>query len=536
MAKKICYVPWLGTEKNNKIFKNDIGSWEYILKQKLEKQGIEIYTDDLIKIEDSDGCIFFDNLFYKNLTNIEKLYKSHLLEKSVYIDYEPPTGHCKNHDKKGMKALSNIFNKIITFNDDIVDNKKFIKGNIANYYSKELQYKGNFKSRKLLTMITNNTTTEQICGILNFCNQTDYYNIRTVKSHPKSLYNERMNIAEFFFKKCPEEFDIYGFNWPDKFTPILKGYLDKKEKLYTLSQYKFAISYDSYKNQNGYISEKIFDCFNAKTVPIYWGANNVTDYIPNDCFIDKRRFKTYQELFEFIKNMTEKQYNKYIKNIEKFLKSDKYTKLFSSEASAEIISKALLDVSNPIDYEKAKKSIEYFKKKQKKVKNREKICFYISETKNYNEITKLAFTINDFYQRKNINYIPYINGKKVKKMDYQINFLQDNNEYKFKINLENYKTKKNKIKVKIVENNSSKWLVLDDLKVKYNKDYFLIKKHDFKTLYFYSNFNKSEKLLYFIIHNKKMLLRKIKTKINIIIKTIKVVRHIYWQDIKDVFK
>ena len=59
MAKKICYVPWLGTEKNNKIFKNDIGSWEYILKQKLEKQGIEIYTDDLIKIEDSDGCIFY---------------------------------------------------------------------------------------------------------------------------------------------------------------------------------------------------------------------------------------------------------------------------------------------------------------------------------------------------------------------------------------------------------------------------------------------------------------------------------------------
>ena len=54
-----------------------------------------------------------------------------------------------------MKHLANIFNKIVTFDDDLVDGKKFIKGNIANFFSSEIPYKKDFKNRKFITMITN---------------------------------------------------------------------------------------------------------------------------------------------------------------------------------------------------------------------------------------------------------------------------------------------------------------------------------------------------------------------------------------------
>ena len=47
------------------------------------------------------------------------------------------------------------------------------------------------------------------------------------------------------------------------------------------------------------VSEKIFDCFAAGNVPIYWGASNVTDYIPEDCFIDMRSFSSFEELYQF---------------------------------------------------------------------------------------------------------------------------------------------------------------------------------------------------------------------------------------------
>ena len=34
----------------------------------------------------------------------------------------------------------------------------------------------------------------------------------------------------------------------------------------------------------GYITEKIFDSFFAGVVPIYWGAENITDYVPKSLY------------------------------------------------------------------------------------------------------------------------------------------------------------------------------------------------------------------------------------------------------------
>jgi hypothetical protein len=89
-----------------------------------------------------------------------------------------------------------------------------------------------------------------------------------------------------------------------------------------LSQYKFSICYENARDIPGYITEKIFDCFFASCVPIYWGANNIEDYIPKDCFIDKKLFDTYESLYEYIKNMDDFIYLNYLDNIETFLKSN----------------------------------------------------------------------------------------------------------------------------------------------------------------------------------------------------------------------
>jgi len=41
-------------------------------------------------------------------------------------------------------------------------------------------------------------------------------------------------------------------------------------------------------NQNGYITEKIFDSFFTSYVLIYLGAKNITEHVPSNCFIDQR--------------------------------------------------------------------------------------------------------------------------------------------------------------------------------------------------------------------------------------------------------
>ena len=159
-----------------------------------------------------------------------------------------------------------------------------------------------------------------------------------------------------------DEFDLYGFGWnlrtftgirPIRFLnrfnflrkifiqkhPSYKGKVEKKQD--TLSKYKFCFCFENSVDIPGYISEKIWDCFFAGVVPIYLGAPNVLNYIPDNTFIDYRKFNSYDDLYLFLKNISEKEYNQYIENIEKFLLS-KQASIFSAEYFADKIIKEIL--------------------------------------------------------------------------------------------------------------------------------------------------------------------------------------------------
>jgi hypothetical protein len=86
----------------------------------------------------------------------------------------------------------------------------------------------------------------------------------------------------------------------------------------------------------GYITEKIFDCFKTGTVPIYLGANNIKDYIPESTFIDKRNFSTYNELYNYLISIDEESYSEYQENISNYLKSSR-ARVFDSDYNAKIL-------------------------------------------------------------------------------------------------------------------------------------------------------------------------------------------------------
>ncbi len=482
--KKVCFIPWEGAPKKNYIFDNK-NNWEHILKKMLAKDKIKICTDDILSIEDADACIFFDNLYYKNLKQIWDLYNNHKLHKTIYIDYEPPSGHCHNHSKKGLRKISNMFKYVITYNDDIIGNN-IKKGNVADYYCEELPYKKDFKKRKLIALLNNNTSVDNIIGILNYYNSSDYYNKHNFKMLKNAIYYKRKEAAEFFLKKCPQKFDLYGTLWGDEFSSVLKGYAKKEDKYNVLSKYKFIISFDSIINQKGYISEKIFDCFKSKTVPIYLGADNVTQYIPKECFIDFRDYSSYEELYDYINNMKEKTYEKYISAIEKYLKSQEYKNLFSSEAIAQIIYDALNEKNDNFSYEKAYKALKYFDKKKEKVLKKRKINYYINEYNENKGYLQINFEINDYYYNKNAKYIVYLNEKEVIKNDYkEQNFENSVIKYSFNIQL-NINKPKNVLKIKYLTPNGESWLNLFDYNEKYSKSLGLYNKKKGKSIIYYS--------------------------------------------------
>lgn len=346
---KVSYIPYDGRELNDIAFSKKYQyRWTNILKQKLEKEGHEIHTYDILPVEEADAILCFDNIYFQNSRHFKRLYDCNKLGCTTHIDYEPPAANCKIHDDKGLRLLSNLFKSLITYNDNVINGKTLVKGCIGDYLSSEQPYKKDFKKRKLVAVIANYRVGLMLFG-----------------QHPDELYSKRGESVEYFQTHCPKDFDLYGNYWPETHKISYKGSVERNKKLDVIKKYKFLISYDSICNQNGYISEKIFDCFKAKTVPIYWGADNVTDYIPKECFIDKRDFETYEELETFLRNITEKEYEKYINAIEKYLNSDSYKNLFSSEASADIIYKELMKPKRKINKLKAKSIISSFYTKRK---------------------------------------------------------------------------------------------------------------------------------------------------------------------------
>ncbi|BBB25219.1 conserved hypothetical protein [Amphritea japonica ATCC BAA-1530] len=219
-----------------------------------------------------------------------------------------------------------FFDKVFTWNDDLVDNKKYFKINFSHKFPKKKEeYRAGsrgFNNKKLCTLISGNKRV----------------------SHELELYSERVKTIRWFEKNTSGGvFEFYGVGWDDVITrnryvnflvkkmkilklffykyKTYKGVVDNKK--ITLSGYKFAICYENAQMIPGYITEKIFDCFFAGCVPVYWGAPNVTDHIPEGCFIDRRKFNSHEELYLYLTEMTEDQYLDIQKNIECYIFSEK---------------------------------------------------------------------------------------------------------------------------------------------------------------------------------------------------------------------
>jgi hypothetical protein len=74
----------------------------------------------------------------------------------------------------------------------------------------------------------------------------------------------------------------------------------------------------------------MLDCLLAGVVPVYWGAPNVTDHIPPECFIDMRRFKFYEDLLEFLHDITYDDYMQYMTAMHDYIASPQAEQFYNT--------------------------------------------------------------------------------------------------------------------------------------------------------------------------------------------------------------
>lgn len=235
--------------------------------------------------------------------NVEKIdFRKLPKEKLILFTWEPPTT-CKKIHSPSFFAH---FHKVFTWNDELVDNKKFFK--FCYPVLKPMREKLiSFNKRKLCTLISS----------------------RLSSDYPNEIYSEREKAIRFFENNHLQDFDLYGRFWGKRKFSCYKGTV--ADKLAVMQNYKFCICFENTKNIQGYITEKIFDAFAVGCIPVYYGASNVEEYIPADCFIDFREFSSYDELYTYLTSITEEEFEKYLSNIKNYLESEKakqFTKAF----------------------------------------------------------------------------------------------------------------------------------------------------------------------------------------------------------------
>lgn len=243
---------------------------------------------------------------------LQFLWKYRKYKKFLFL-MEPPVVAALSYSS----CIHYFFDRIYTWDDALVDNRKYWK-----YLWPQSRFGIDtvaipFKKKKFLTLINGNKTS----------------------LWRNELYTER-DRAIRYFESQNVEFDLYGTRWdrPNNRQKIFgfqpyssyRGRVD--DKIATLSQYKYSLCFENMKNRSGYITEKIWDSFKARSVPIYWWAANIEEYIPPNTFIDFRQFNW--DLSKFIislSQISEIQYNEYIQNIEHFLWSKQAQKWFDEE-------------------------------------------------------------------------------------------------------------------------------------------------------------------------------------------------------------
>jgi hypothetical protein len=314
-----------GFNKNNARFnQNERDNCLYsfwLLREKFKERGILLNTPDIN--QEKNNILFEIHLDIQNKAG--SLPKYLLLWETSQVN-----------PKNDSPDLLNGYKKIYSWNDDFVANFKYEKYCMP-VYNDGVPFSIGFNGRDKLC-----------CAIAG--------NKSIPVNNASELYSKRVEVFKWFEKHAPRDFDLFGTEWDVPATqpglygrvisklvnplyrciracpfPSYKGVVASKRA--TLDRYRFSICYENVSDLNGYISEKIFDSFFAGCVPIYWGASNITQYIPESCFVDRRKFSNNKKMYEFIKSISEADYKVYQLEIKTFL-SSKAASIFYPESFA----------------------------------------------------------------------------------------------------------------------------------------------------------------------------------------------------------
>ena len=287
-----------------------------LLGKEAEKLNVNVGTYAKIPLEEAEVVVFID---HPNINDRIFKYAQSNGIKMFLISLESPIVSKNVLNKTHHQP----FFKVFTWSDELVASnpEKYIKINYT--YDIRINFDIETRREKDFVIIAGNKKS----------------------SEKNELYSVRLHCIKWFEKHYPNSLDLFGFGWKltafnnDYFLgriftrinrrlsffknefKVYKGSVDRKHEV--LKNYNYSICFENVFGYSGYITEKIFDCFLAGTIPIYKGAPNILDHIPSNCIIMFDDFKDLNSMYDYLINISEATLIEYRDNIRTFLTSQK---------------------------------------------------------------------------------------------------------------------------------------------------------------------------------------------------------------------
>lgn len=274
------------------------------LKNRLEECGAKVHTADrLLSQQDAeltrDGTADYYSLGV--LDNYQRLVGRPGLRLRAFVIFEPPVVDPRPY--RALPALTKAFDAV------------YVHNTVGDGYS--LEGVDQSKLRKLFWPQPREDVMENHWSRQDRLDQLVVINGNHIprRGVPNELYSRRiLAMAELAQLNAV---DLYGRGWNRWWSrasmwwpywkhrrtlmSIYKGACDSKYEV--LSRYKFSLCFENMVMQ-GYLTEKIFDCLYAGTVPVYLGAPDIAFLVPPEAYIDCNRFTDLKSIVNYLSRIS----------------------------------------------------------------------------------------------------------------------------------------------------------------------------------------------------------------------------------------
>lgn len=265
-----------------------------LLRERLRALGIETRTPDRIPAD------ALSNTAYISFGGCGPWWDRPNVRRPAYIYMEAPSSIPGDYAR--ATRVCRTFENVLTFNRDVIyDHTRtcILDATLHEYAFPSLLAYNATDNPDISTRL------RRICVIA--ANKSAKLRYRG----PASLYEFRKELIGRLAQLGAV--DVYGGNWQPaergfwrNISPAAVRYRRSvrrahrgraSAKLECMRQYAFALCIETHRMAN-FVTEKPIDSLRAGCIPIYFGAPNVADILPRDCFIDLRDFRSLPALVE----------------------------------------------------------------------------------------------------------------------------------------------------------------------------------------------------------------------------------------------